>query len=75
MARQSNRGQADVQAALAGAGVAIEPGAIDGLLSELLVNGAIGNVIRLRDGGIILTVKEAGHTLAANAQTSAIVGI
>ncbi len=59
MAARSKRRQADVLAALRGAGVAAEPGRVRAALRTLLAQGFIADLVPLSDGGLLLTVTTA----------------
>jgi hypothetical protein len=56
MAARSKRGQADLTAALRGAGIAAEPPRVRAALRLLHARGAVRNFVPLFDGGLLLSV-------------------
>jgi hypothetical protein len=60
MAARSRRRQADVGAALRGAGLPASGPAIDAALALLLERGFVADVIPLSDGGMLLMVTSLG---------------
>ncbi len=56
MAGRSKRRQADLTAALHGAGLPAEPGQVRAALRTLLAQGRIADLVPLSDGGLLLTV-------------------
>ena len=59
MAARSKRGQADLVAALRGAGLVAEPRRVRAALRLLQSHGAIENLVPLSDGGLLLSVNQA----------------
>lgn len=65
MAERSNRGQADVEAAMNGASLTrVPPGRVVQVLEELERSGFIEDLLRLSDGGTLTRVTPAGKTRA-----------
>ena len=58
MAARSKRRQADLLAALRGAGLVAEPRRVRAALRILQAQGAIENLVPLSDGGLLLTVPQ-----------------
>jgi hypothetical protein len=67
MARRSTRGQADLVAALRGAGLAAEPRRVRGALRLLQAQGAIDHLVPLSDGGLLLSVTRVARERFATA--------
>ena len=59
MAARSKRGQADLVAALRGAGLTAEPRRVRAALRLLQERGAIEHLVPLSDGGLLLSVTKA----------------
>jgi hypothetical protein len=59
MALRSKRRQADVMAALRGAGLRAEPARLRAALRLLHTQGCIENLVPLSDGGLLLSVRQA----------------
>ena len=59
MAARSKQGQADLVAALRGAGLVAEPRRVRAALRLLQSHGAIENLVPLSDGGLLLSVTQA----------------
>lgn len=67
MAVRSKRRQADLTAALHGAGIAADPARVRAALKILRAQGAIENLVPLSDGGLLLSVTQKGSNRAAPA--------
>jgi len=67
MAGRSKRRQADLTAALRGAGLPADPARVRAALRALAAQGCIENLVPLSDGGLLLSVTQAG--LEARAPT------
>lgn len=60
MAVRSQRRQADVMAAMRGAGLDLEPQQVQAALRRLQEDGCVNNLVPLSDGGLLLTVTPRG---------------
>ena len=60
MARRSKRRQADLTAALRGAGLQAEPSQVRAALRLLAAQGCVEALIPLSDGGLLLSVTSTG---------------
>jgi hypothetical protein len=59
MAARSKRRQADLTAALRGAGLPADPARVRAALRVLLAQGCIENLVPLSDGGLLLSVTQS----------------
>jgi hypothetical protein len=67
MAARSKRRQADLTAALRGAGLVADTAKVRSALKILRAQGAIENLVPLSDGGLLLSVTQSGSERASPA--------